>query len=1065
LSWNCIDYEKLKSIQSDNKFDSWLGAFEMPKTQEWIHKLINQLKKIRSFDQSRLEELFNKNIDLAFKIYIIYIQERNHINTKNFHDSVGQSALINFLENIQNCEDGSIERLQFIIASFYLSENNIKSFIESYRTSITQKIASLYIEKYQPTELMEVHYSAGIFRAANQLGFKVIEVKEHRYNQPSSNILQFVQEHLSRLISPFQLLEYLEGMLPPLPGKQKYKQPIIDQLKSSLSSCLSLQEDKIELAKLIIFHEDSEQFEINKQYILQLICQSLCEIGVLKKDSILRNGEYSLPKPSIKNEDDFYYWFQHFATPEEIKNFSAVENSIILARAILNNHTDIIEIFKNKDINLKILTQQGYSLLSLAASVGNISVIQDLLKKGIDVDYKDSHQRSALILAAQRGHLNIVQLLIENGAHPNISSKDSKTALMFAAQNGHLEIVRLLLEKGSHLNTSSRYGTTALMMAAQNGHLEIVQFLIKQGSHINAISKEGKTALMLAAQNKKYTVVEALLDIDGIHFDSTLENGDSLFIWAAKNGYDAIVEKLLKKKVDINQTDSYGNTALLWAAQNNHPKTVKKLIEHQAQINSKDAYKNTPFILAAQNGCLEVLQELLNTNQIDINAPNGFGLNPLFLAVINSKADVLEILLRHNANINFTDQDQNSALIRAAYKGHTEIVEKLLSHQANVEIKNKNGDSALIMAAKEGHTRIVEQLIQHGAEINIRGYFKNTPLILAAENGHLPVLIQLLEKGAEINIQNKKGDTALMRAAKKGHIAIVKTLIDKGANVTIQNNHRHCVFTLAAENGHTEVVKLLLEKIEDTPTHKAAFLAAAENGHTEVVKLLLTNVRNTHQTAFLAAAEKGHTEVVKLLLEKIEDTPTHKAAFLAAAKNGHTEVVKLLLANVGDTHTHQTAFLAAAEKGHAEIVTELIIHGAEILLTLQNPYQNDPMMYALFNAAQEQHLNQNYKKRVRELITSIRQETNPSSQQEVLQKFLDIEIASNEMRVMIQIVTIIPVFYYLIKACFDILENKPGFQMMFMDTLQRELFLKIKKLEEQVPSNSTVTWPIAGEPF
>ncbi|MBQ6001671.1 MAG: ankyrin repeat domain-containing protein [Synergistaceae bacterium] len=53
---------------------------------------------------------------------------------------------------------------------------------------------------------------------------------------------------------------------------------------------------------------------------------------------------------------------------------------------------------------------------------------------------------------------------------------------------------------------------------------------------------------------------------------------------------------------------------------------------------------------------------------------------------------------------------------------------------ANVNAKKNDGETALMLAAWRGHTQIAELLIKYGAEVNAKTTGGNTALILAGKN-------------------------------------------------------------------------------------------------------------------------------------------------------------------------------------------------------------------------------------------------------------------------------------------------------------------------------------------
>ena len=63
----------------------------------------------------------------------------------------------------------------------------------------------------------------------------------------------------------------------------------------------------------------------------------------------------------------------------------------------------------------------GDDLVEAAYNTGNLSKVRALLKKGIDVDYKDSVSETALMAASHTGHEAIVQTLLAKGERKLIS--------------------------------------------------------------------------------------------------------------------------------------------------------------------------------------------------------------------------------------------------------------------------------------------------------------------------------------------------------------------------------------------------------------------------------------------------------------------------------------------------------------------------------------------------------------------------------------------------------------------------------------------------------------------
>ncbi|CAG0896138.1 unnamed protein product [Cyprideis torosa] len=140
------------------------------------------------------------------------------------------------------------------------------------------------------------------------------------------------------------------------------------------------------------------------------------------------------------------------------------------------------------------------------------------------------------------------------------------------------------------------------------------------------------------------------------------------------------------------------------------------------------------------------------------------------------------------------------ALYEAAQHGHTDIVELLIKHGADVNILSTSGNTPLIVACTNGHADI---LLEHGAHINTHSKeFKESALTLACYKGHLQMVKFLLENGANLS---EEMHTGLMEASMDGHVEVVKVLLDHGAEVNMPQDSFESPLTLAACGGHVEL--------------------------------------------------------------------------------------------------------------------------------------------------------------------------------------------------------------------------------------------------------------------
>jgi ankyrin repeat protein len=131
----------------------------------------------------------------------------------------------------------------------------------------------------------------------------------------------------------------------------------------------------------------------------------------------------------------------------------------------------------------------------------------------------------------------------------------------------------------------------------------------------------------------------------------------------------------------------------------------------------------------------------------------------LIIAVREDARKVLELLLNtKDVNLNARARNGDSALMIAAYKGNYDVVKTLLDKGAE---PNQTGWAALHYAAAVGNNQIVQLLLDHSAYIDAESPNQTTPIMMAARGGHILTVKLLLDEGADLTLKNGAGMTAL----------------------------------------------------------------------------------------------------------------------------------------------------------------------------------------------------------------------------------------------------------------------------------------------------------------
>jgi ankyrin repeat protein len=223
------------------------------------------------------------------------------------------------------------------------------------------------------------------------------------------------------------------------------------------------------------------------------------------------------------------------------------------------------------------------------------------------------------------------------------------------------------------------------------------------------------------------------------------------------------------------------------------------------------------------NEIKELIHQGENVNDIDNNK------TALIYAAAHNDINLVELLIKLNANIHHQDICDRTPLCVAAYSGHNNIVTLLINSGANIHTQDLYNRTPLCLAAFHGHDAVVKTLLQRGANINHEDTFGKTALMYAAFHGHDAVVKTLLQQDANINHEDAFGKTALIYAVESGNADIVSILLNYGANLNLQDQDGKTALMYATEKNYANIVQILeiaLENyqpcIEDEPVKTAS---------------------------------------------------------------------------------------------------------------------------------------------------------------------------------------------------------------------------------------------------
>ena len=242
--------------------------------------------------------------------------------------------------------------------------------------------------------------------------------------------------------------------------------------------------------------------------------------------------------------------------------------------------------------------------------------------------------------------------------------------------------------------------TIAFHEACINGNLHLAISLLSNKEEIDLTQLEEKNTLAIVIGQEHEEILKLLLKIGmnvnqqvGVKpFQRTLLHHACLL-----NPNPTIVKILLENGAFIEATDYSDATPLIQACCTGSFKVVQLLIQHHAVVHARDTCGQTPLHLACLSNRrhFKIVQELLK-HKPDVNAIASRQWHgertPLTFAVMKGSLEIVEALLLHGADVNFSDSVNGNSLNLAVRKGHLKIAKTLLKNGCNTNTKEKMFD-------------------------------------------------------------------------------------------------------------------------------------------------------------------------------------------------------------------------------------------------------------------------------------------------------------------------------------------------------------------------------------
>jgi len=540
--------------------------------------------------------------------------------------------------------------------------------------------------------------------------------------------------------------------------------------------------------------------------------------------------------------------------------------------ACKEGHESIVKLLLSNNADPHVPTKLNLSSpLHVAVQSGNAMIVDMLLEKGAEMNPPGEpllHIACSNAVWKTRGvggetgsverMLQIIRLLLQQGVNVNAFSDRGDTALYRACESEQLEVVQILLEAGADVNLTSKK-LYPLIAACDTGNVELMNLLMKAGADVTCRKSNDETCLhavinsSIAGSQKPADIVsieniiKSLLE-DGVDVSACCSAGETALCRASEAGYEHIVRLLLKAGADTRVSTC---CRLLYAAcERGHTHIVDLLLRHGADPNT--------FSVSSERH-IDSLMYLALRIPVPVASSDSL---PIICAVQKGYTDIVNLLLKHGADVNKQDQTGKSALIT--------FLELMASRRSKTnQVSNP---------PEESDFNILKSMLLAGGDANMLSrYTGQNALHIASSFGMCDVMTELIQLGTDCNELTSSGKNALDLAFEKGHEEAVELLLKNGAKPD-----RKISTACGNRSGLLDVVSNMLQVYGGNPNKgsldKNPLVAACLQQNVELVDTLLKHGADPNLASkifdsdskrsfpLFAAADKGNIDIITLLL-------------------------------------------------------------------------------------------------------------------------------------------------------------------------------------------------------
>ena len=298
--------------------------------------------------------------------------------------------------------------------------------------------------------------------------------------------------------------------------------------------------------------------------------------------------------------------------------------------------------------------------------------------------------------------LPTLEALLLLGLEVNQPDEDGYTPLHLACMLGHIESVKLLLKHGASAAALSKTGRLPENLALEGGHNDVVALLEQIPETHRFVQSDNIGALKNVLGTVSLNEREPIHGMTPLHI-AVIANNQQL------------VSLLLTSRVDLFSTDNDGNTALHLAAMHGHVSIFAKLINAESRlINTSNLRSETALHLAVIFSRAKIIEQALSYSEIyvDLTRLDDNGMTAQHIAAATNAVDILSCYQQAGEFMDLLDGQGKTPLHYAVINNNTEAATVLLSYGADPQFTDNDGNTPFSLVTAADMQRTFEYFMQ-----------------------------------------------------------------------------------------------------------------------------------------------------------------------------------------------------------------------------------------------------------------------------------------------------------------------------------------------------------------